>query len=230
MLICLNIDTILILFNLMIKSKPTMTKFIHIVAVSTNGVIGCDDKLPWSIPSDLKFFKEKTMDQWCIVGRKTYDGIKHLKNRNFIVVSRQPTTSLDNVKFVDSIDAAIQIAKDMNVVKCYIIGGAEIYRQTFKYVTKLLITYVEKTVVGNAFYEIPSNYNLVKSSDIKSENGNIFYFMQYACEKPYLVDLIELQQDYDKVNPNSGLSIKVGESHDVIHEKMNNFFESKKPE
>lgn len=206
-----------------------MTKFIHIVAVSTNGVIGNDDKLPWSIPSDLKFFKETTMDQWCIVGRKTYDGIKHLKNRNFIVVSRQPTTSSDTVKFVDSIESAIQTAKEMNVNNCYIIGGAEIYRQTFKYATKLLITYVEKTVDGNAFYNIPDNYQLHKSSDIKSENGNLFYFMQYVAHKPYVAELIELQREYDEANPNSGLKLS-NMTREEMHIKLKEFFNEKKPD
>ena len=157
-----------------------MTKFIHIVAVSENGVIGNDDKLPWSsIPSDLKFFKETTLNHWCIVGRKTYDTIKHLKNRNFIVITRQKFDDLENVKFVDSVESSIELANEMKVGRCYVIGGAEIYRQTFKYVTKLLVTYIEKTVDGNAFYEVPQNYRLVDSSDVKSENGNLFYFMKY---------------------------------------------------
>lgn len=204
-----------------------MTKFIHIVAVSTNGVIGNDGKLPWSIPSDLKFFKETTMNQWCIVGRKTYEGIKHLKNRNFIVVSRQQFKDSENVKFVNDIESAISTAKEMNLGKCYIIGGAEIYKQTFKYSTKLLITYVEKTVEGNAFYTIPDNYQLHKSSDVKSENGNLFYFMQYTAHKPYIAELIELQREYDKANPNSGLKIDSNWTREELSEQIKRFFNKK---
>lgn len=207
-----------------------MTKFIHIVAVSTNGVIGNDDKLPWSIPSDLKFFKETTMDQWCIVGRKTYDGIKHLKNRNFIVITRQNYDDSENVKFVNDVESAITTAKEMNLTKCYIIGGAEIYKQTFKYATKLFVTYVEKSVEGNAFYKIPDNYQLHKSSDVKSENGNLFYFMQYIAHKPHVAELIELQREYDKANPNSGLLIDNKWSRDELREKMKEFFNEKKPD
>ena len=101
-----------------------MTIFYHIVAVSTNGVIGNGDDIPWHIPSDLKRFKEKTEGKCCIVGRKTYETIKHLKNRNFVVVTRTPTTKTDNAVFVESIDAAVEYVKGKHSV-CYIIGGAE---------------------------------------------------------------------------------------------------------
>lgn len=160
-----------------------MTKFYHIVAVSTNGVIGDGDSIPWRIPTDLQYFKEKTSGKYCIVGRKTYDTIKHLKNRTFIVITRQNLDNTENAVFVDSIAAAIKYANDLNVYDCFIIGGAEIYKQTFDVVSKLYVTYVEKSVDGDAFYNIPiGDFTLSKSSDLKSENGNIFYFMEYKKE------------------------------------------------
>lgn len=157
-----------------------MTKFFHIVAVSTNGVIGNGDDIPWRIPTDLKYFKEKTQNKYCIVGRKTYETIKHLKNRMFIVVTRQKLENTETAKFVDSIESAIKYAHEISLGTCFIIGGAEIYRQTFDVASKLYVTYVEKSVKGTAFYEIPDDYSLIKSSDLKSENGNIFYFMEYV--------------------------------------------------
>ena len=33
---------------------------IHIVARSTNNIIGVDNDIPWKLPSDLNFFKEKS--------------------------------------------------------------------------------------------------------------------------------------------------------------------------
>lgn len=209
-----------------------MTKFVHIVAVSTNGVIGNDDKLPWSIPSDLKFFKETTLNHWCIVGRKTYDTIKHLKNRNFIVITRQQFEDTDIVKYVSDVESAIALAKTLTEAKCYVIGGAEIYRQTFPYVDKLLVTYVEKNVEGNAFYEIPDNFQIHKSSDPKCENGNLFYFMQYkkVAEKPLIAELIELQRAYDKANPNSGLTIDPEWTREETRLKLKEFFDKTKDE
>ena len=60
-----------------------------IAAVSKNGVIGVDNKLPWNLPEDLKRFKELTTNNVVIMGRKTYESIgKPLPNRINIVVTR----------------------------------------------------------------------------------------------------------------------------------------------
>ena len=83
-------------------------KFAHIVARSVNGVIGNNGYIPWKISRDLNFFKEKTTNNICIVGRKTYDGIKHLKNRTFIVISRQNYENTNNAYFVNSVEEAIE--------------------------------------------------------------------------------------------------------------------------
>ena len=50
-------------------------KFSGIVAMSENGVIGLNNQLPWSIPEELKHFKELTMNKTLIVGRKTFESI-----------------------------------------------------------------------------------------------------------------------------------------------------------
>ena len=61
-----------------------------IVAVSQNGVIGIDNKLPWHLPMDLERFKEITMGHPIIMGRKTFAAIgKPLPGRTNIVITRQ---------------------------------------------------------------------------------------------------------------------------------------------
>ncbi len=66
----------------------------HVVAVSKNGVIGKDNKLPWHFSVDLKFFKNLTTGHTVIMGRKTFESIvsrlgKPLPNRTNIVLSRK---------------------------------------------------------------------------------------------------------------------------------------------
>ena len=59
-----------------------------ICAISKNNVIGNENKLPWSIPEDLKRFKELTSNNWIVMGRKTFDSIgRPLPNRTNIVLS-----------------------------------------------------------------------------------------------------------------------------------------------
>ena len=47
----------------------------HICAAAENNTIGLKGKLPWNIPEDLKFFKEKTQGKALIMGRKTFESL-----------------------------------------------------------------------------------------------------------------------------------------------------------
>ena len=60
-----------------------------IVATSENNVIGKDNRLPWHLPADLKYFKNTTWALPIIMGRKTFESIgKPLPGRHNIVVTR----------------------------------------------------------------------------------------------------------------------------------------------
>jgi dihydrofolate reductase len=60
-----------------------------IVAVSRNRIIGDSNKLIWSLPSDLKRFKEITTGHPIVMGRKTYQSIgRPLPNRRNIIITR----------------------------------------------------------------------------------------------------------------------------------------------
>lgn len=50
-------------------------KVYHIVACGLNGEIGKDNKLLWSIPDELKYFKEQTLGHVILMGRKTQKGV-----------------------------------------------------------------------------------------------------------------------------------------------------------
>jgi dihydrofolate reductase len=50
-------------------------KRIIIAAVSSNGVIGLNNRIPWINKQELKHFKETTLGHPVIMGRKTYDSI-----------------------------------------------------------------------------------------------------------------------------------------------------------
>ena len=91
-------------------SRPRM--IYHVVAVSKNGVIGKDGRLPWHFSADLKFFKNLTTGHTVVMGRKTFDSIgKALPNRKNIVISRRPHAPTPGAEFVTSLDAALKQAK-----------------------------------------------------------------------------------------------------------------------
>lgn len=101
-------------------------KFIQIVARSSNGVIGNGSDIPWRLPKDLAYFKEKTMNQVCIVGRTTYETIKFLKGRHFIVITSSPETLPEGVLSTKDIDTSIDLARSTTInlgLNCVMILG-----------------------------------------------------------------------------------------------------------
>lgn len=129
----------------------------HIVAHSNNNVIGNENDIPWKSKIDLTFFKKTTIGKVCIVGRKTYETIKHLKDRHFIVLTR---TKLENVDYCDNIEDAIAMARLLTNDMIYIIGGSQIYNNTFKYADYLFVTQININVDGDSFYNVPDNFDL----------------------------------------------------------------------
>ena len=133
----------------------------HIVACSNNSVIGIGKDIPWKSKIDLNFFKEKTEGHVCIVGRKTYETIAHLKNRHFIVLSRN---KVDGVSYCDNIEDALTLARSLTEDTIYIVGGAEIYNASFKYVDTLFVTIINIDVAGDAFYKVPKDFDIEYNS------------------------------------------------------------------
>ncbi len=124
-----------------------------IVAMDENRAIGKDGKLPWHLPSDLKRFKALTMSHHIVMGRKTYETIgKPLPGRKMIIVTHRKTYSAPDCMIVNSIETAIEIAKNNRDPEVFIIGGGEIFRQAFGYADKIYLTYVHANIKGDVFF------------------------------------------------------------------------------
>jgi dihydrofolate reductase len=68
-----------------------MKNFQAIGAMSLNRVIGAGNKIPWHLPEDFKWFKQKTLGNVVIMGRKTFESLgKPLPSRINIVLTRHP--------------------------------------------------------------------------------------------------------------------------------------------
>lgn len=128
-------------------------KIIGIVAKSQNNVIGVDGKLPFYLPSDLKHFKDATKGHAVLMGRKTFESIgKPLSDRLNLVVSRQMDYKVQSVTngsialVFDSIDRAVNYAKIQGQEKLFVIGGSEIYNQTFHLWDEAYLTHVHTKI------------------------------------------------------------------------------------
>lgn len=122
-------------------------------AASDNNVIGQLGQIPWKLPDDLKYFKEKTMGKPIIMGRKTFDSMgKPLPGRTNIVVTRRQDLKLEGVLITDSLESALKLAEKEKPEEIVVIGGGEIYRQALPHASRIYLTRVHTTVEGDAFF------------------------------------------------------------------------------
>lgn len=141
-----------------------------VAAVSENSVIGRDGGLPWRLSGDLKRFKADTMGKPIIMGRKTFQSIgRPLPGRANIVVTRDDGMAAHGVDVVGSVDDALTLA-DVRA-RCSggdeicVIGGGEIYSQTFGRADRLIITRVLAEIEGDTVFPAidPDWWDLVHS-------------------------------------------------------------------
>src|SRR5574343_29753 len=129
-------------------------EIIVIAAVAKNRVIGRDNQLLWSIPEDMKHFKELTQGHPVIMGRKTWESIpvkfRPLPNRKNIIISRQTDFISPGGYLAHSLDEALSKVIDSPTV--FIIGGGEIYAQAMTIATRLEITEVKQEPDGDAWF------------------------------------------------------------------------------
>lgn len=157
-----------------------------IVAVSENNAIGKDNQLPWHLPEDLKFFKQKTSGKPVLMGRKTFDSLgKPLKNRLNIVLSRTEGLALpEGVLLEHDITAAIKKLEEQNTEEAFIIGGGKVFEETMDVIDRLYITRV-KTSIKDADAFFPhidhSHWKLVWEEAHKADEKHAFdyTFQQY---------------------------------------------------
>ncbi len=122
-----------------------------IAAIANNRVIGLNNALPWHLPEDLKRFRALTMGHHIIMGRKTYESLgRLLPGRTTVIVTRQPGYRVDGAKIAGSLQAAVSICGDDDEV--FIIGGAEIYRESLDLADKMYLTEIDAEFHGDAWF------------------------------------------------------------------------------
>lgn len=128
-----------------------------IVAVAENGVIGKGGALPWRLSSDLKTFRRLTMGKPIVMGRKTFQSLgKPLDGRDNIVVSSDPFFEPKGVSVVDSVGAALTLARVLATTRgadeIMIIGGADIFREVLPAADRIYWTEVKAAPEGDVLF------------------------------------------------------------------------------
>ena len=123
-----------------------------IYARSRNGVIGRDGQLPWHLPADLAHFKQTTLGQAVVMGRKTWDSLperfRPLPGRTNIVITRQTDWHAPGALVAHSLEQAMSLCPAPGPL--WVIGGAEIYAQALPLASTVVVTEIDVEVQGDA--------------------------------------------------------------------------------
>ena len=156
-----------------------------IVAMAENRVIGNNNQLPWHFPADLKYFKSVTLGKPVIMGRKTFLSIgKPLPGRHNIVLSQDLSFKREGITVVNSIDAALNAAGDVNEVM--IIGGSQIFQQCLAFANKIYLTVIHHAFEGDAYFpELDhARWHLAKQEDHVADVNNPYAYSFYVYTEP----------------------------------------------
>ena len=157
-------------------------KIIAVWAEDENGLIGKDNGLPWKKPEDLKHFKETTINKTIVMGSKTFEGLgkKTLPNRTTIILTRDLNYEANGAIVCNSIDEVLNSTND----NLYIVGGKEVYKSFFSYLTDLIKTEIKGTYEGDTYIDNTFNYLQFKLDSIKQLSDDVLvkYFKRVSDE------------------------------------------------
>jgi len=149
-------------------------KISMIAAMTDARVIGIENRLPWKLPNDMKWFRQHTLGKPIIMGRKTFEsfGSKPLPDRTNIIITRDKSYQANGSLVVHSIEEALQVAGDVDEVM--IIGGASFYEQMLPRADRLYLTFVHADIQGDAWFpEIDfSQWQEVEHIDYEADEKN----------------------------------------------------------
>ncbi len=161
-----------------------------IVAMGKNREIGKNNDLMWSLPKDMKFFKDSTAGHPVIMGRKNWDSIpkkyRPLPGRKNIVLTRSPELIAEDFWVTNNLDIALNMAWEDETEEVFIIGGGQIYDLALRNnkVNRMYITYVDQEFEdAHAFFpefeESKWNKKLLFSHQVDEKHDFAFEVFQF---------------------------------------------------
>lgn len=121
-------------------------------AEDKNGLIGKQGTLPWRLPNDLRFFKEKTTGNIMVMGRKTFEGMgsRPLPNRTTIVLTSDENYQAEGVLVLHSAAEVLDYAKQQSL-PVFVIGGAVVFQELLPECDMIYRTVIEAEFEGDTY-------------------------------------------------------------------------------
>ena len=157
-----------------------------IAAAAENYAIGRDNQLLWTLPNDMKFFKNTTWGMPVVMGRKTFESLgKPLPGRINFVITRNAGWTAEGVTVATDINSALQKAAETNCKEIFVIGGGEIYKQSMEIADKIYITRVHASFDADTFFpEIDeTKWQLTANQDFEVDEKHKYAYSFQTWER-----------------------------------------------
>lgn len=130
-----------------------MENLIIVAAIGKNNELGLDNKLIWKIKEDLGFYRNITLYNNIIMGRKTFESMppKALENRNVFVLSSKPLDKYYDINVFNNIDSLLEYIKSSEE-KFIVVGGASVYAAFLPHVDTMYLTEIEEYAPADTFF------------------------------------------------------------------------------
>lgn len=157
-----------------------------IAAIGKNNELGKGNELLWKMPADMAHFRKTTALHAVVMGRKTFESIgQPLPNRRNVVITRDASYKKEGIEVAHSLAGVLDLFPDQKE-EIFIIGGAELYKQTIEIADKLYITHVDaEDREADAFFPeiIPIVWNEISHQEHKADDKNPFNYTFSIYEK-----------------------------------------------
>jgi len=153
-----------------------------IAAMDQERIIGRDNKMPWHLPADLKYFKRRTLEKPVLMGRNTLLSMgRALPKRTNIVLTRQPEFEFEGCLIARSFEEGIALAGDAEEIM--IIGGGTLYEQFLDRAQRLYLTEIQHSFGGDTSFPAFSmnEWKEVEREECQPDEVNIYeyHFVTY---------------------------------------------------
>jgi len=152
-----------------------------IVAVTTNHVIGNENRLPWRLPADLQHFKRLTVGKPIVMGRLTWESLPGLlPQRKHIVVTRNKSYQAEGAVVVHSLEAALDEAGAVDEIM--VVGGGCLYAEALPLADRIYLTRIHTQFDGDTFFPALSDeWQIVACEDHRADqkNSSAYSFLTY---------------------------------------------------
>jgi len=154
-----------------------------IAALDSQRGIATDSGIPWKLPGDSAYFREKTSSGLIVMGRATYDEFAApLHGRENYVFTSASTPLRHGFQVVASLDQLRAAHPDEDI---WVIGGATVYAETIGQAHELLLTQVLGDFGCTKFFPpFTGEFELESQSDNRQEGGVTYRFETWRCVAP----------------------------------------------